>query len=423
MTSAAGGNGLWSRALPFALIGVGLLLWADFYVQVLGPALQAEHFPTSTYWVAPRLVLDGRADLLYDVEAFGDAAEELGAFRDRGFIPNAPTGVLPLLPFGMLPEAAAYTLWTLLGIAGVLLPWSCWCAPSSRRPSQLLGVVAVLPLFQPLRWNFVVGQEFAFVLLALVGAAVGRGARWRDSVAAGVGYGAVAILKLYYGLALLVPAVVQRRRRVVGVAAAVIVVAVVLSTLIVGIEGWRVWIETSLGWRSRPETTVTAYQTLNSLFGHLFRFEPGWNEGPVIDAPLLAEALWWLSVATLGIVSLVAVRRMPVESATRSGNGARSLLPVAIFVPVALVASPIAEDYHYVLALLPLIVGGALLVHARPSGRLPWLCFVGAVLLLAPPWPFNVQPIDGWWALLFYPRVYGGLLLWLALLALRGTRE
>jgi len=423
MTCAADGKGLLARALPLVMIGVGLLLWADFYVRVLGPALRADHFPTSTYWVAPRLVIEGRAQLLYDVDAFGDAAEGLGAHRDRGFIPNAPPGVLPLLPFGLLPEATAYTLWTALGIASVLLAVLLLVRAFEPSTVALLGVIAVLPLFQPLRWNFTVGQEFAFVLLALVGAAVAHRARWRDSAVAGASHGALAILKLYYGLALLVPAAIQRRWRFVAVAAGVISVAVALSTLIVGIDGWRVWIETSIGWRGRPETTVTAYQTLNSLFGHLFRLEPGWNEGPVLDAPILAEALWWSSVAALGTVSVVVVRRTRIAGPSDGRSMARSLVPLAIFVPVALVASPIAEDYHYVLGLFPVIVCGAILFRERPSSVPAWLCFLGAIALIAPPWPFNQQPVYGWWALLFYPRVYGALLLWLALLALRGSRE
>ena len=145
--------------------------------------------------------------------------------------------------------------------------------------------------------------------------------------------------------------------------------------------------------------------------------------------------LWYASTAALVAVTawaLIGIRRSaptgapasaPTAALAPAPTPARLLLPIALVVPVASLTSPIAEDYHYLLDLLPLFVGATILWVERPRAWVPWLLFAGAVLLLAPAWPFNVEFVDGWWALLFYPRVYGALLLWLALLALRGSRE
>ncbi len=415
-------------ALPFAIAAVGVVLWADLLIRVIGPALSRQHFPGSVYWVAPRLVWEGRASVLLDHAAFAAAAEQMGASPDLGFLPFAPAAVLPLLPLGLLPEAAAYFAWTLLGVISLFAAVAVLLVGLRPPPMLALLLVAFLPLFHPLRANFAVGQAYAFALLALVVHAVfsyavpSRRRMWAEGVG-GLAAAVLVVLKTNYGLLILLPAVIWRRWRLLGVAVAVVVVAALLTVPLVGMDGWSAWVQSAFSWRARPETSVTAYQTVHSLLAHLLRQDPTWNPAPVAHLPVVADALWYASTVVLvGITvwALIGLRRSvpsPVPSP------ARLLLPIALVVPVASLTSPIAEDYHYLLDLLPLFVGATILWAERPKSRAPWLLFAGAILLLAPAWPFNVQFVEGWWALLFYPRVYGALLLWLALIALRGSRE
>jgi hypothetical protein len=398
------------RAMAALAVAFGTVTWVQFFWRVIGPALSSAHFPTSAYWVGPRLVWEGRAWMLVD-PGFGNAAVELGAFRDIGFLPNSPAAVLPLLPFGLLPESVAYPLWTALSVAALLAAVVLLVHSLRAWAVAVAFVLAVLPLFEPLRSNIEVGQGYAFVLLAAVVASVASvGAK--SGIAAGLALAGVAILKLYYALVLLLPALVVPRPKVLAAWIAALVAAFAAGVMLVGIDGWATWLQSAVGWRSRPETSVTAYQTLNSLFGHLFRYDATWNPGPVVEAPFLVDVLWALSAVVLIGISAWAIRRHSALESTPD----RLLPAIAVMVPIALLLSPVAEDHHYVLALLPLLTVTAVAVRCRKLDLLSAIALTGAVVLLAPPWPFNQERVEGWSALFFYPRVYGAALLWVAAL-------
>jgi len=106
-------------------------------------------------------------------------------------------------------------------------------------------------------------------------------------------------------------------------------------------------------------------------------------------------------------------------------------------VPVALVLAPAAEDYHFVLTLFPLLIAGTTLwenylgSRLHPTGygwRTTHYAIAASVLalsalLLATSWEFNVHGVVGWHSLLYYPRLYGSLLLWLLIMALMIARR
>jgi hypothetical protein len=98
--------------------------------------------------------------------------------------------------------------------------------------------------------------------------------------------------------------------------------------------------------------------------------------------------------------------------------------------------SPYVDDYTYVLALLPLVVAGTRLgppaaMAGSEAGRTArrgraavagWLVLALAALLLGAAIPFREAEPHGLEALLWYPRVFGTLLLWGLLTALAFTR-
>jgi hypothetical protein len=399
-----------------ALAVVGLIAWIDLVLSVIRPTIAAGLYPTSTYWVAPRLVWLGRSSELYDADAFGRAAIELGANFDLGLIPAAPPHILFILPFGLLPQSAAFALWTVLSV-GALVTAMALLLWRLRAPSLVsLGVFAALPLFQPVRLNFSFGQAFTFLLLALTIAAVAGGASRRSAIVSGLGLAAAFVVKFWYGAAATAATLIAGRPRAAAVALSLIAVSALATLAVVGADDWRVWLETALAWRQRPETSVTAYQTLHSLFSHLFRYDATWNPAPAVGAPLIGEALWWISAAILGAISLLTLRRL-AGAWSNDGRLETALLPIALTVPAAILVSPIAEDYHYVQTLLSFVVAGWA-ASRQPSRPLVTALLAGALILIGLPWPFANRAADGWWAVLFYPRVYGAFALWLSLVLL-----
>ena len=406
-------------AVPRAAGLAGLLAivtWTELAIRVVWPALREPHWPG--YWVAARLALDGRVEVLYaDAATFGEAARGYGSVPDI-FSTNAPTGVLPFLAFGLLPEMAARVAWLLLGLALFAVAWTLLLRAARVPAAAALAVTALVPIFQPLREDIGRGQAYLVLLSAVVLAALagGRSARVVAGVVGGLAIGAVAILKLWYGLALAAVALLDRRGLIVLVALAGLGVAALASAAAWGLDPWREYVGSALGWRTRPETAVTAYQTVNGMLGHLLRFDPAWNPGPVIDAPGLVTPVWTVVALLLGAGTIVVIRRTPPGA-----TGALGMLPLAIGVPVALLLAPIAEDYHYVLALLPLVVGGLIAGNGAP--RSTWALLTLAGVLLAAPWPFNLPDVAGWSALLHYPRVYGAAILWAVLVLLAGQQR
>jgi hypothetical protein len=79
---------------------------------------------------------------------------------------------------------------------------------------------------------------------------------------------------------------------------------------------------------------------------------------------------------------------------------------------LTVVVAPVAEEHNFVLLLLPI----AILSHqlaTRPFTLIDWGWLVLACFLLAIPFYYKAPALSlGWSALLAYPRLYGGWLLW-----------
>ncbi len=390
------------------------------------PALLQPHWPSPAYWVAARLALEGRVGPLYaDDPVFIRAALDMGTVPDI-FAANAPTTLLPFLPTGGLSETSAHQFWLLLGIGALVIGWIALLAALRVDLTAGVGLTAILPLFHPIRENIARGQVYSVVFAAIVVGAVlatraaarSAGGSSRATAAwtalAGIALAAAGVLKLFYGLALLVPGMIGagKGRRVALGGAALLGLSALLTMILWGLDPWLGWLRSSASWRARPEIGITAYQTLSSVISHLLRFDATWNCGPVADLPGLVDPIWYGMSLVLGIVGLAAARRAATST---SADPRWQLLPFAAVVPLALALSPEAEDYHFVLALFPLVVAGAVTVRPpwprRPREWAGLVVLVAAAVLLAAPWPYNVPGVEGWGSLLYYPRLWGAVLL------------
>jgi hypothetical protein len=436
------------RAAIVGLVVAALLTWGDFALRAFLPAIQAPHWPNPAYWVAARLAVEGNAGLIYaDRDVFFQQTERLGTVHDI-FEANMPTSVLTFLPLGPLSETTARNITDVAMLVAYIVACALLFRALTLPPLIALGLWVLVPVFHPWRENISRGQIYPLVLMLLVlGSIIGLrrysgqtqpdSARYRAlEIASGFVLGLLAIVKLYYA-ALMLPALIARRWWLLASAAVTFALAALVTVALWGGELWSRAIGFAVTWRDRPESGVTAYQTLNSWLTHLLRYDPTWNPGPIANIPGLVGWLWLAGAAILVVLTCALLW---IWWAARPATPAQLLLGFALVVPVALVLAPIAEDYHFVLALLPLVVAGKLLWDSTeyrvPSddryelrtthnslritryALLLWIGLLAAALLIGAPWRFNVPDVEGWNALLYYPRLYGAIVLWLVVTGL-----
>jgi hypothetical protein len=336
------------------------------------------------------------------------------------FFYNPPTLSLILLPLAALGPNAARLAWTLLGLpllAGALallarglgLParWGLWALP------------AVL-LYAPVTENIRAGQAYLLLLFLLCTAfwalAATGDRRLKPSVerraamVAGLALGLMLVLKTA-GAWLWPLLLVAGRWRALAWAALVAGGLALVSLPLVGLATWRTYLALLPGAAGDPKRTVTAYQTLTSLFGHLLDYDARWNPAPLADAPWAAGVL--TLAATLGALVLTArwVTLLPLSGPGSEGRGVWAL-GLALAMALVVTNTPFAEGYHYVLTLPSLLIAAWWAWRARAGpGALAALAL--AALLLGAPLPYKSAWLQaGWLALLAYPRVYGAYLLW-----------
>ncbi len=216
--------------------------------------------------------------------------------------------------------------------------------------------------------------------------------------------GAALVTKLS-GIPLGLMLVVRGRWRAIVAAAATIIGLSGLSVVMTGLAGWVGMMSAMPAYvAGLPLSGVTAYQTTPSFFRHLLVADAQWNPQPIAQLPWLANGLALSIMLGSLAITLWLGRRADWDLAFASALA----LGVIIF--------PMAEEYHYALLLLPLAVM-LMRLAPKPIEPIDLIWFGTIVLLLAVPWPYKSNRLSGGWlALLAYPRLYGGWLLWLWLI-------
>jgi hypothetical protein len=319
--------------------------------------------------------------------------------------PNLPTVTLLALPLAGLAPQPARDIWLIANVPLLIGGLALLALGPPRQQRQRSRTVwwyfAAFALLLPAtRANFRIGQAYVVLLFlfALVLFGLYREHDWLVGVALGL-----AFMLKSSGLPLWLGLVLLQRWRALGWGLATCLVIFGLSLPWIGLDSWLAYPSALRRGSSGPTLTVTAYQNTLGFFSHLLRYDPVWNPYPLIDWPDLASWLHGLiGAVTLGM-TLWHGRRAPAP-----------LLYAALLV-LSVVLLPLAEEHQFVLLLPP----GAVLVHAwgqrtAPS-RADWLLpLAAAVLLLLPSFYKGALWERGWWAMLAYPRLYAGWLLWLA---------
>ena len=389
-------------------ISLGITVWLLLYVAlVLVPGARsmkgfAVYFTAADVaWRTP-----DDAKHIYDDEWFRDRMRAAG-FKVRDmFRPNPPTLAVLSGPLRAMPATGGAYVWAALnllaliagiGILRAALRVPCWHG---------LWMVPLIASAQPVLHHFARGQIY-LLLFAVLAAVFWAILRDRPGWA-GVGLGLLLAAKIS-GVWLVVVLLAMRQWRIVLSAVATVLIVTASSFLVVGTAMWSAYLDVLSNGPFLPFRSVTAYQTVASLWGQLFVFDPIWNPHPATNLPAMANIL----TTAVFLLALIATARVGMPS---SGNLERRALVVAMSMALIVANSPVAEDYHYVLV-IPSAVAAAWWAMRSRASVTAWLLLALAGCLLTLPIPFKSPLLsEGWLALLAFPRVYGAYLLWLWLL-------
>jgi hypothetical protein len=369
---AAGAYAVASAVLAVAL-GVGVLL---------GPYRAIERSDYMTYHVAARMVLAGNGDCLYDPACQAEAQHQLIGEEptfEGGALPfNSPPWLAALVaPLGALPLTAAFTIFTVLGLA--VLALAAWLL------AQPLGAARPLaPILLLTAWPTVMGAVRGQSTL-LVAGLLGLSVAW-SRYASGAALG-LAALKPTLPPVWAAWVLLGRHWRAVASAAAVLMALVGIGLMVVGPVALAEYPGHLVGVAGADATGVHPEEMIN------------WRG---VGTRLAAgEWLAWAGVVlTLAVVAFVWLRTPD-----------RDLGAAAAFFATPLVV-PHANQHEFILG----SVGVLLVLRATAGRRLPvWGAAIGLHALL---WtgPLLDAEISAW-------LLFATLLAWLGATAWVSTRS
>ncbi|MFZ4660295.1 MAG: glycosyltransferase family 87 protein [Caldilineaceae bacterium] len=393
--------------------GLGILLlflgaMSYFGWFVIRPAVYANYSFAAFYTAAHILVNQPEEwSLVYQNDWFAAQIARTG-FPEIYDVYNAnpPTTGFLFLPLLLLPVEWGRLAWVTGSLLSLIT--SLWLmARLLKLPSA--WVIWMMPFccfLGPVASNFGRGQLYLYLLLAfmVVCWSLLQGKQWL----AGLLLGLLLIMKTA-GSWLFLLLLLTRHWKVIGYAIGVAIVVALATLPWIGLQPWLVYAAELPRLATSPVRYVTGYQTITSLFGHLLVYDARWNPTPVLDWPL-AALLLTQGVFLLSLV--LSLRWARLHDQAHEGK----ILTLALFFALVVANAPLAEDYHYTLALPAILV--ALWWYGQSSCEWPSTVLLGAALvLLCAKIPYQAAQLNvGWFALLAYPRVYGAYLLWFWLL-------
>ena len=373
---------------PLVLAWLALAAWTVAR-QVL-PHLDAIGSSFPGYWVVAREVAAGTPAIqLYDDAWLAARMAAEGFSADRMLGP--PALALTALPVAGLPYATARAVWMLAVLTPCLLG-SVYALCRRLPPAHGLALGAALLLGRPTEAGMEVAQVYPLFLLFHVIALDG----WRRGapIRGGLALAPVMLTRGWHGLPQALGWLVAGRWRGAAVALGGVVAGALLTLPVLGAASWWHFVTVqSREAADSPYAFVTSYQTWRSLALHLTSFDPAFGPDPPL--PGAGPVPWLVGAAVIAAVTVWAGRR------ARPGSGAG----FALWTTTALLLAPFAEDYHYVLAAVPLVV----FWEEAPRRR---AALVLAMVLILVDWDFDRPTlVGGWRSLAAYPRVWGALVL------------
>ncbi|MBI5566994.1 MAG: DUF2029 domain-containing protein [Chloroflexi bacterium] len=390
----------WRMAGLLALLSLVGLIFAG---RTLWPARFATAHGFPLYYTAGWLYATGQwGPAAYDDEWFGDRVE---SFTQNGvreiYAPGPPLLAVFFALLAGLDLATAREAWAWLNVPMLML--SIWLIGDAQARFEgglwrAAGASFAL-LAAPVHEHFRLGQ--AYILLLLLFALAFWLVQHQHEASAGIALGMAFATKLS-GLPLWFILLARHPRRT-SVAAVLTAGSLgLIGVVVMGLPTWLAFVRTLIErLTDYPLVAVTAFQSTSGFFHHLFAYDALWNPTPIGSQPWLANVLTWSVFVGATIATMRRARRAVFDLAFAAG------------LTLSVILLPLAEEYHYVLLILPIAVMLARVLR-RPDqmSDLMWLTTI--VFLIGWPLPYTAPELArGWSALLAYPRLYGGWLLWL----------
>lgn len=395
-------------------IGCWLVVWfvvqiGLHFVLVVVPTLRHGGDSFDGYYTASWLMARGQfTSRAYDNKWFADQVRV--AMQDptaqEVISPNLPTVGFAVLPLVLFPPDTAKTIFTLTNwlVSWAALVIGVWLTRPlmNERIEQMWWVGGmVLVWSSPSIANLWVGQIYGFLFLGVV--LVGAALMSRKDRVAGAVLGTLFMLKSAGSLLLLLPLVYRRVGLWIGFGS----IAALLGLASFGwvdLATWEQYGEAVRAAGALANTTVPAYQTTLGLLSHWFRYDSQWNPVPLVNFPGIVFPLYFIITASAALLTCWLLYR----SATSI------LFGMGLLLLLSMISVPYAEEYHFIMALLPLL---AVVQEGWKRGGRQWLMvrrmvvLVGALLLL--PLSYEHPRLSvGWWVIFAYPRLYGTWMLW-----------
>jgi Glycosyltransferase family 87 len=405
-------NGFFSRAWSTLML-VGL---AGYLIgKGLIPALAQIDADFPGYFTAARIVVDGQdTRRLYDDDWFREQIRRYGLESPQNpgkFAPFPPPTALLLVPLARYQPLTALRILTAVSLLGLICSIFLLARILAWHPvdSALFVLSSGTAIISGLRF----GQPYILIAtLCVLGYYLYLERRpWL----AGLCFGLFVPIK-YFPLVILACFALQKEWKVLAGSAVAVAGVALLSIAVLGWQVHQVFLLSVLGNHllghlslqalSPPFTAV--YQSFDTLFNHLFVFDPGLNPHPLWAAPRLATVG---TIAVKGLLLLAAAAAlMKLARTESSGALAPSIGIVSIFL---LLIAPATATYMCALLWLPI----ALLMRyfvAKGARTLAYFILGAYTLIGFIPWQYT-YPFEGRGGLtvLAYPR----LLLLLAMFA------
>ena len=250
----------------------------------------------------------------------------------------APHLMLPFLLVGHLGFLPSIAVWALSSALGAALSWWIIRRELEWRPSTTEWLVAVpIVLSSALVQVVLVTAQITFVVLPLVVLvwAWARRGRW---MLAGLGLGVLVATKPFF--LLLVPWLAVRSPRSVLAAIGGAGAFTALGLAVFGASAYREWFAVM---REIDWAWVYNNASLRAVLDRAFTTHPG--SAPLVEAPAIAIAIWWVAVVggCVAVLALTVRDRAP-------GHVDRSL---ASLIPTSILLSPLGWTYYIWWALPP----------------------------------------------------------------------
>jgi len=321
-----------------------------------------------------------------------------GSVKD---LSNLPTGSFIILPLSRFEPVTAKIIWNVLGIiflfTSILLLFRTFDIPLYSNQGLILILITLL--FYPFYYNIAFGQAYA-LLLFLTSISV-YGFKKNNALLTAIPIALIIILK-GYGFYPLAALLLIRKPKVFLLTIGLTIAIFLLTLPLFGISAWQMHYAKFYSVVAYGEhSSNVAYQTLGSLFGHLFSYNSTVNSNALLSIPKIY--VYYITQFAGLIVLFFLSRKFTAQN---------YFIFFVMSFALNVIFSPAAEDYHSLFYLPLIFLVGSKLLKDFIFNSLALYILILALLLLMLPLPFR-QLQDSSFPLyvLAYPRLYGALIL------------